>query len=98
MRLRFGGERLEPNELISSVGAAAHVYGKFVCDEHLESHGPWRPEANRSGIHPKSREQIEAHRWIVSFPSVRAARMRLLVVSAKIEPSIFDLQVYADEN
>jgi hypothetical protein len=34
----------------------------------------------------------------VSFPSVRAARMRLLVVSAKIEPSIFDLQVYADEN
>ena len=36
--------------------------------------------------------------WIVSFPSVRAARMRLLVVSAKIEPSIFDLEVYDGEN
>jgi hypothetical protein len=34
----------------------------------------------------------------VSFPPVGAARVRLLAVSAKIEPSIFDLQVYDDEN
>jgi hypothetical protein len=34
----------------------------------------------------------------MSFPSVRAARMRLLVVSAKIEPLIFDLEVYDDKN
>jgi hypothetical protein len=44
------------------------------------------------------RDACETGEWLVSFPSVRAARMRLLVVSAKVEPSIFDLEVYDDEN
>ena len=44
------------------------------------------------------RDACETGESIVSFPSVKAAKMRLLVVSANIEPSIFDLEVYDDED
>jgi hypothetical protein len=34
----------------------------------------------------------------VSFPPVQAAKMRLLVVSASLEPSVFELEVYDDKD
>jgi hypothetical protein len=45
----------------------------------------WRDAS--SGGHP-----------IVSLPSVQASKMRLSVVSANLEPSVFKLEVYDDNN
>ena len=53
--------------------------------QYLES-AEWRDACN-GGAEPT-----------VSFPSVQASKMRLLVVSANPEPSVFELEVYDDKN